>query len=282
VAAFIGCAVFVTPFSMRCAQHYGGGLCLQSGNTFDSVRHAQVGLRGARVLWEQPPPQGDVLSVLDDAFMTSHFYDQCRLTSITGTSDASLTGCLLTRPLTAPVYVVKKWIGLFDHFRFTPYLEKKTPPWLRWLSRGYDALFWLGFAFSAIWLGALVFGKRAAAMREVLFRNAPLVSLLVFSLVMLAEHTVLHIEDRFSLPLLPLCALSLVAYVERLAARVPSHGWRATAWPALYVLATSALFASQIVAWDKQAATNQRNQPVLATPSGVSSSPRTAAPLMHR
>lgn len=248
----LACAAALYPFATHCAQRYGGGLCLQAEATFDPVRHAQAGLLGGRVLWEVPNATTDVVPVLPDAFMVSHFHEACRLTSIAGSSDSSLIGCLLRRPLAMPVYVVKKWIGLFDHFRFTPYLEQRTPAWLCWLSRGYDLLFWLGLLLGPAWI--LSRGARAARLRTALGRDVALLSLCAFSLVMLAEHTVLHAEDRFSLPLLPLCALSLVAYLERSIARARAHapGLRPLYALAIYLLAGATLYGWQILAWDAQ------------------------------
>jgi hypothetical protein len=252
VVALVACAAALAPFGTQCAQRYGRGLCLQDEATFDSTRHAQVGMRGARVLWYQRTAPGDILPVLPDSFMMSNFYERCRLTSIAGMGESSLSGCLLSRPIAAPIYVVKKWIGMFDHFRFTPYLEANTPAWLRWLSRTYDVLYWLGLVLCPLWLVRLTRGGISAGARDASARRGPVTALLGFSAIMLAEHTALHIEDRFSLPLLPLCALALVGYAGALLGRYHAGGVRAIRAPTIYAGVASLIFIAQIVAWDAQ------------------------------
>jgi hypothetical protein len=94
------------------------------------------------------------------------------------------------------------------------------------------------------------------------------VGLLAFTLAMLAEHTALHVEDRFSLPLLPLCGLSVVAQLERVWTRArqagPRHA-RACWVTGGYALLSASLFVAQILAWDRQPTTAlARDEPFAA------------------
>jgi hypothetical protein len=247
--AFAGCALVLAPVSYRCAERYGE-VCLQSPNTFDAVRHAQMGLRGARLLWFQQSSVPTEFPVLPDEFMVATCYRRCHLTSLSGLDSTSLAGCLLSRPQWFPVYLVKKWIGLFDHFRFTPYVEQQTPFWLCWWSRGYDSLAWIGFALGFLSLLAVARRLRDEGGTATVADHLPLLMLVVFSVTMLAEHTLLHVEDRFSLPVLPLCALLLVAHGEGAVLRYKGAGWRSVRGVALYSALAWALFIAQIISWD--------------------------------
>jgi hypothetical protein len=248
----------------RCATVYGPS-CLQNPRTFEPIRHAQMGLRGARILWYGPYPTNGEFPVLPDSVLAPCFYGECKLTRLAGTDDTSLSGCFMHRLYLVPIYAVKKWIGLFDHFRFQPYVEQRTPDWLRKLSRTYDATAFVGLFFA---LGAAI----AAARRP---RHAaslvdPLVlAQAVFLLVLLAEHTVLHVEDRFSLPFVPVCALFVARLLERAA-----DLWRAKQKRDLVLLAGAVIvaigaFFAQVLTWDDQASASSR----VISSSVVTSSP---------
>jgi len=67
----------------------------------------------------------------------------------------------------------------------------------------------------------------------------------------IALHTILHVEDRYGFPILPLCTLLLVTYGERSIRQYRALGWRSIGPVALYAVAAWALFVVQIVVWDQ-------------------------------
>lgn len=256
-ATALGCALVVAPMYFNCTQKYGH-FCALYAPPGVFVEIAQAGLRGARVLWHKKPMVGlgDV-PVLPDEFMVENFYNRCRLQTIVGIDTSSLTGCLASRPLALPVYVVKKWIGLFDHFRFTPYLEAvtpqwaMTPPWLRWLSRAYDSLSWVGLALFFLALAQLLRQRSELNLKGMLVNNIAFVLLVTYSMAMLAMHTALHVEDRYGFPVIPLCAVVLAIYAERTVAKFRTSGWRSVVPLGLYCALAWAIFITQIVLWDR-------------------------------
>jgi hypothetical protein len=248
----LGCALVVAPFYYNCAQKYGS-ICLQSSKYEDLVQSAQAGLRGARTLWEMKSlSPGQWAPILPDDTMFSNYYQRCRLKTIFGTDESSLTGCLITRPLALPAYTLKKWIGLFDHFRFTPYLEVTTPFWLRWLSRAYDSLAWVGL--SMFFMTLFLATKRAyrSAIKEKLTTPISPMILVVYSVVMLLQHTALHIEDRFGFPVIPLCAVMLAIYGENFIQSYRTFGYKRVVPLALYCITAWAVFIAQIIIWDNK------------------------------
>jgi hypothetical protein len=247
--AAVGCMLVLAPFAANCTQKYGN-VCLQSPKTFRSVVSAQAGLRGARLLWQQQSLLPGQLPVMADDFMLENYFQRCRLSSIAGIDESSLTGCLLSRPLALPAFAVKKWIGLYDHFRFTPYLESATPVWLRWWSRAYDSLAWIGLWLCFAALFQVARQRDKPPMRERLSQNLTPVFLIVFSVVVLAQHTALHVEDRYGFPLIPLCAVLLFKYAEQVVEKGRSQGWRSNLPLVQYCMLAWSIFIAQIIVWD--------------------------------
>ena len=246
----IGLILILAPFYLNCSHKYGS-ICLQSPQTFGAVGSAQSGLRGARTLWQKKSPlqyEKDI-PTLQDKIMLDNYYSRCHLASIFGIADSSLTGCLISRPLALPAYIGKKWIGLFDHFRFTPYLELFTPFWLTWLSRAYDSLVWLGFAIFLL----VPFQKQFTIKKEVLINNTTPLILVVYSLVTLAQHTIFHIEDRYSFPMIPLCTVMLVVCVEKIIENYRGLNFRSITLFSLYCILAWTMFITQIIVWDHTA-----------------------------
>jgi hypothetical protein len=252
-ATALGCILLLAPFSYNCTQKYGS-LCLQSPETFDSVKSAQSGLRGARTLWEMTSlATGQWAPTLPDDTMYTNYFQRCQLKTIVGIDDSSLTGCLITRPLALPAYTVKKWIGLLDNFRFTPYLEKETPFWLRWLSRAYNSLAWIGLAMIFMMLFQATKRIYRSEIKEKLIVPITPALLVVYSVVMLAQHTVLHVEDRYGFPIIPLCAVMLAVYGEKFIHNYRTFGYQKVMPLALYCIAAWAIFIAQIIIWDNVA-----------------------------
>jgi hypothetical protein len=249
-AAALGCAIVLAPYYYNCTQKYGS-VCLQSPETYNAVASAQAGLRGARTLWQKGNSVPGQIPTLPDDVMSANYYQRCQLKTIVGTDSSSLTGCLITRPLALPAYVVKKWIGLFDHFRFTPYLEEATPFWLRWLSRAYDSLAWMGLALFFLMLFQATKRAYRPEIREKLTHTITPVLLVVYSAVMLAQHTMLHVEDRYGFPVIPLCVVTLAIYGEKSIRIFRTQGYQKLLLPlALYCIVAATIFIAQIITWD--------------------------------
>ncbi|MFZ2307997.1 MAG: hypothetical protein WAW34_11775 [Rhodoferax sp.] len=242
--------LILAPYLANCKSTYGS-YCLQSPKTFDANLSIQEGLRGARISWSKIAKETEKLPMIDDSLMYNSYYKECNIEGLFGLQRLSLTGCLLARPLSAPPFVVKKWIGLFDHFRFTPYLENLTPPWLRLLSRVYGAFAWLGLSLS--FLIFLKFKETAAKsnLQMLLTQNISLVLLASCSIVLLAQHTVLHTEDRYGFPIVPICAALAIAQLEHFLALYRKYGWRRLVWRVTYCLLALAMFAYQTTSWDQ-------------------------------
>jgi hypothetical protein len=249
LSILISAGAMVAPFAFRCQQRFGE-LCLQNPKTFEIGRHARMGMKGARLLWFHPGGWvGGEFPIVPDRFMLENFYTQCRPERFLGIADDSVTGCMLRRPHLVPAYLAKKWIGLHDHFRFQPYAEEVTPVWLRRLSRSYSACAWIGFVFAWFWLFVLL--RERLQARAFLWQASLGSAACVFFVLMLAEHTFLHVEDRYSLSWIALCCASFVRLAETIRARFVQRRWREV--KAYLVVAAMALivFALQIAVWDR-------------------------------
>lgn len=248
----VACILVLAPYLANCTSAYGS-YCLQSPKTFDANLSIQEGLRGARISWSKRAGVSEKLPMINDETMFNNYYSECKIAGVTGLNDSSLTGCLLARPLTLPSFVIRKWIGLFDHFRFTPYLENFTPTWLKLLGRIYGAFAWLGLSLS--FLALLRFKKSVAGgnLQRLLLQNVGLVLLVSCSIVLLAQHTALHTEDRYGFPLVPICAVLAIAQLEQFAARYRLYGWRRLVSPTTLCLLALVMFVYQIISWDQAA-----------------------------
>lgn len=250
-SACILAGFFVTllPSTINCSNKYGS-VCLQSPKTFDSALHIQSGLRGARVLWRQSDRLPDPIPVLTDELMYESFYKQCRIDSVIGADKNSFTGCLLATPHAVPFFLLKKWIGLFDYFRFTPYLEARTPNWLQLLSRFYGMVAWIGLCFSLVLLCRFALIRKKIEASNSHYLNLDLIFISTYSLIMLAQHTVLHPEERFGFPLIPMCVVVFFVMADKFLSerhRVQSFELY---FFVLYGCMASGVFAWQVKAWD--------------------------------
>lgn len=248
LAIAIGSVLVLLPFNHNCMQKYGT-VCLQAPSTFNFGESAQAGLRGARILWQKTYLSAGHTPILPDDFMYRHFAQKCDVKHIVGIDQTSLTGCLLSRPLTLPVFLVKKWIGLFDHYRFTPYLEDATPIWLMSLSRVYDTLAWIGFSLFLLLplLATLNKESRNSLSEKVVTPLAPLF-LIVYCMVLLAQHTALHTEDRYGFPLIPLALATLAIHIEMLHQHLREY--RKWLPVAIYGVLAGMVFVLQVRIWD--------------------------------
>jgi len=245
----LGSVLVLMPFSQNCMQKYGT-VCLQSPTTFNFVESAQSGLRGARIQWQKMHLSPGHTPILPDTFMYSRFAQKCNVQHIVGIDQTSLTGCLLSQPMALPVFLVKKWMGLFDHYRFTPYLENITPGWLMSLTRFYDVLAWIGFSLVVLLPFQVAFSREhRASFNEKLVTPLTPLFLISYSVSLLLQHTALHTEDRYGFPLIPLALITLAIYFEKL--RQHWHAYR-TWWPiGIYCLLAGIVFLAQVRSWDR-------------------------------
>jgi hypothetical protein len=243
VAPGLAALLFLAPTLVLCYSQFGV-ISVQDPATFAPVRHAQMGLKGGRLLWFRPElATGDEFPVLADPFLQRHFYDPCKLDSILGFNDSSLSGCLGARPFSSVVYLGKKWIGLFDQFQLQPYAENLTPSWYTWLSRVFAALaLWGQFVFLGFGLswGLSWFRKTAVAP------DPTLTAVFVFCAVTTFAHLLLHVENRFSLVWIPYSLAALVWGLSHLRSASPLK--RAAFLAA--GLSCVALYFVQVLAWD--------------------------------
>lgn len=245
----LGAISVLLPSLLNCTQRFGT-LCIQSPSTFNPMLSAQDGLRGARVLWTLPNDIPGSLPMLTDDSMFRNYYEKCQLRSFFGMTPTSFTGCLLAEPGAIPGFLLKKWIGLFDYFRFTAYMETTTPPWLRVLSRAYGAIGWLGFCLSFIVAVGVIMRGKVSTLKEYALQNLGVLLLVVYSTILLAQHTVLHTEERYGFPLLPLSVAVFFMIAERATRIAVARHLFALV---VFCLAVIAVYVFQTLFWDKAA-----------------------------
>jgi hypothetical protein len=242
--AILGCALYLTPTWIQCYEHYHF-IGVQSPETFDPTYHAQVGLRGARLLWFRPElADGREFPILPDSFMRSNFYDRCTLKSIVGLNTSSLTGCLARKAILTPLLFAKKWIGLHDPFRLQPYTELMTPAWYPSLARTFAGLALCGTLL--LWVSvSLVFRK---ARRFILPHDPWTGAVLLFVTALALQHLLLHVEERFSLAWSPYAFGALIAFVSRFPRFSMRMRWIACGTGTLVIL----IYWAQVLAWDQK------------------------------
>jgi hypothetical protein len=247
--SLIACAMLLLPSYLNCFQKYDA-FCLQSPKTFNVALSMQDGLKGARVLWSLPNRISGSIPMLTDETMFKKYYQRCELNSIVGFDNTSFTGCLAAQGWSLPAFLMKKWIGLFDYFRFTPYLENATPSWLRILSRTYGALAWLGFSLCFLAVFRLRKVADGSLAKRHFTQNFGMLFLSSYSAILLAQHTVLHTEERYGFPLLPVCAVVLLMRGEWLVLQCRLRNFRPVIYHAVFFLCALVLFYVQISVWD--------------------------------
>jgi hypothetical protein len=238
-ASLVVFSVALAPIAARCQSRHGA-VCLQSPETFEPLSHVRLGLRGARVLWFHGGYTADGPPTVPDAFLVKHFAEPCgQLQSYVGTDDTSVTGCFARRAHLLPLFALRKWVGLFDHFRFQPYAEPITPNAYRALSRTFDALAWPGF-----FLGCAAFIRTRAHASATAITGATFVALLV------AVHTLLHVEDRYGLAWVPLSLGAFVHTFERALTAPRQSRARAVLRALVFVAVADAFFFATVTRWD--------------------------------
>ncbi|MGC1182994.1 hypothetical protein [Legionella sp.] len=226
-------------------QSQNSSLCQEHTKVFHLINDIQDGLVGSRVLWNlQVPSPSTGVPVLPDPFMIKYFYSRCSIVSVVGISEQSLVGCLLHNPFASVVYLLKKSIGLFDAFRLTPYTESMTPSSYVVISRIFSSLTFVGFLlalFKGLYSGwRLIFYRQTVST---LFASAWIFCLTFFSI-----HVLLHIEERYIFPCIPLCLTVLLLQIHYLTNASISTRQR---WGHCILAALlSSLFFMQILNWD--------------------------------
>ena len=236
--------LYLAPTLLLCHSQFGV-FSVQAPATFSPLHSAQMGFRGARVLWFRPElAEGTDLPILSDPFLRGHFFDACKLESILGWGDSSLVGCLLSRPLDSLVFFGKKWIGLFDQFQLQPYAETITPSWYTWISRCSAALALWG-EFILLYLGVR-WGLRWLKDQKMPQTDPLLAMMVAFVAITTLSQLLLHVENRYSLVWIPYCVVALVWRVSRL-----SQDHTRARWTSLGVgAAIVAVYFVQVLAWD--------------------------------
>ena len=237
-ATVVVAALALAPIVHRCHAAFGEP-CVQAPETFEPLAHLRQGLRGARVLWFHAGYTDDGPPIVPDRFLVEHFADRCPLREIVGTGETSLLGCFARQPHLLPAFAFRKWVGLFDHFRFQPYAERLTPTWYRALSRVHDGLAWPGFFLALI-----------AFARSVRRLSATAVAGLVYFAALVALHTIIHVEERYGLAWMPLACAGFVYGCEAaLAATRDRRVVQALALVLAFV-AADAWFYATVWSWD--------------------------------
>lgn len=246
----IGCLLLLAPSYWNCTAKYGAS-CLQSPGTFIANSSMQDGLRGARLMWSRPNSLPGTLPMVRDELMFEEYYRQCHITSAIGLDETSLMGCLLARPLTLPVFLAKKWIGLFDYFRFTPYLENQTPSWMRTLSRAYGALAWLGLVVFLLTLVKRHGGNSDSHLTRIRFTNLGITFLASYTIALLAQHTALHTEERYGFPLIPLSIAYFIGCWEYLINSFSEKNKKELVLFGVFCCLMLSIYIGQVISWDQ-------------------------------
>jgi len=236
-------AAVIFPVVDHCKARYHT-VCLQDPLTFDAMLSVSTGLSSARTVWNRP--EGEIPHY-PDAFLVKNFYNRCPITSVMGrlnNDNTNLLSCLFHAPHLATVYFAKKLIGLFDPFRMTPYTEQLTPVWYIWIARAFSSVAFVGF-----WILLIEGIKRAY---QWLVHRKPVSSLIaatwVFGMIQVSVHSILHVEERYALPWIPLCILAVFLKIKAIQEQDDSTrlGWM---WLIFAVLLIAGYFI-QVLAWD--------------------------------
>lgn len=238
-------AAILFPVVQDCTTQFGR-FCIENPNTFDIFGSINAGLGGAQTIWNYLPTP---FPVYPDAFLSDHFHDRCHVTSFIGSvhDTSNLFACFYQQPFNSLLFFVKKMIGLFNTFRLTPYTEHITPSWYLWVSRLFSSIAFVGF-----WI-FLVDGCRSI-IRLFSRRNtaiSPLFAALwVFCMAQAAMHSILHVEERFAFPLVPICLMAIIFKIKNLC---NTDTTSTTRWFwIVFSFMILTLYFGQVLLWDHQ------------------------------
>jgi hypothetical protein len=242
-----GFAACVTPAVAHCQAVYGK-VCLRDPDGEKAAIYSSLnaGKSSPRLYWTRyaKPEDRDAMAILRDPYLTEHWAPRCRIDS--GAFDKGLLKCFAHEPLEGTVFLFKKSLALLDHYYIDPYAVDVTPSWVRWVSRPFGALAFLGLgACLALLAEALPRGRRPARMRG----TPELLVILIagFSVAYCGCHCIFQIEPRYSFGALPGLYLGLawaLAKIPRLRVSL-----RYAAYVGLFWLGV--IFYAQTAHWDR-------------------------------
>jgi hypothetical protein len=109
-----------------------------------------------------------------------------------------------------PFYALKKHIGLFDSYHLNTYsVELNTLP-IMLVNRAFGLLGFLGWGSILIWGGGFLL------MRKETLSFTALKPLVFFSIAYMTFQTVMHVESRYSFPVVPFAFIAGAAFIEAL------------------------------------------------------------------
>jgi hypothetical protein len=228
----VGVLVFIVPALTLGYRTYHTP-CLQDPAFVKAAVPASLssGLTSVRVFWSQKPSPDPLPGVKDPLLVAAFGKDQ-KVESL-----GALGKLLLKKPSIAPIYLGKKTIALFDVPHLNPYAVRVTPKWFPPLQRLFEIPAFCGF-LSLIVLALLKVFRHP--------RNLPDLPLFAFAIGIYLTHVFLHIEGRYSFPLVPFSISALfLGFAEAKKAE-----WKIQ-WCWIIFLGLGAIvFLCQVLAWD--------------------------------
>ena len=193
----------------------------------------QRGLSAVRVYWPAGDATQDPLPGVRDPYLDAVYGEECTVDSV-----FSLATCLLSQPHALPAYFVKKSIAIFDVPHIQPYALELTPDWFVPLERVFGTVSFCGLISVLVMICSRSSGRQKSP-----WIGGEWVAL-VLALTLL--HSLLHIEGRYSFPLVPflLPSLFLGFSAARKAGRRFYMGWL------LSIFVAGMCFVYQVSIWD--------------------------------
>ena len=218
-----------------CARAYGEVCLLDPAATRKALAESvSWGTTSARHYWSRHSDDVEGRVTVPDPLLTRVLGQRCRARTLVGRD--GILGCILAEPISYPLLVLKKSIGLFDSYQLQPYAVDVTPRWARLASRPFGALAFAGFTAVVGWLALLLRGAP----------TSPLVIVLSAPVVHVAWQALFHVEPRYGLAAVPFSLVMLVAtaqYLPRLA-----RAWRVAV--AIALIVAGLVFLAQTSSWD--------------------------------
>ena len=219
-----------------CAQAHGEACLLDPAATRKALAESvSWGTTSARHYWSRHSNDAEGRVTVTDPLLTRVLGGgACQAQALVGRN--GILACLLAKPISYPLLVLKKSIGLFDSYQLQPYAVDVTPRWARLASRPFGALAFAGFVAAIGWLALLL---RTAP-------TSPLVVVLSVPVVQVAWQALFHVEPRYGLAAVPFALVMAVATAQCLPrlARAPR------AAVAIVLIVAAAGFLAQTSSWD--------------------------------
>jgi uncharacterized membrane protein (Fun14 family) len=197
--ALLTFCVLLSPRAVSCSRT-AGSLCLMPAAE-SSVQQStlfRLAMRGARTYTVIFKDARSEILTIPDPFLMRHF-SSCPIGDSAPTKDLVL--CLTKNTLRLPVFFLKKAIGLFDHFHWNTYATYVTPTWMIVMQRIIGSLGFSGFLGIPFVVGYAMHKKR---------RVTQVLVILVFPLLSFAMTSVIAIESRYGMAVMPFGMISAV------------------------------------------------------------------------